>query len=209
MKIDFITLFPNQIETFLKEGVFRIAQQKGLVEYKVHNLRDWGLTKRRNVDDRPFSGGPGMVLMIEPIDNAIKELKKKGTKVIITSAKGKLLKQKMLEHFAKESNHYIIIAGHYEGIDQRVIDFLADYEISIGEYVLSGGELPSLIIADGITRLVNGVLGNDQSAIEESYTIGDLESPQYTRPADYKGMKVPEVLLSGDPKKINEWKARI
>jgi len=203
MKIDFITLFPNQIETFLKEGVFRIAQQKGLVEYKVHNLRDWGLTKRRNVDDRPFSGGPGMVLMIEPIDNAIKELKKKGTKVIITSAKGKLLKQKMLEHFAKESNHYIIIAGHYEGIDQIVIDFLADYEISIGEYVLSGGELPSLIIADGITRLVNGVLGNDQSAIEESYTIGDLESPQYTRPADYKGMKVPEVLLSGDPKKIN------
>lgn len=208
MKIDFITLFPNQIETFLKEGVFRIAQEKGLVSYKVHNLRDWGLTKRKNVDERPFSGGPGMILMIEPLDNAIKDLKKKNTKVIITSAKGQILKQKTLEKLASTAAHYIIISGHYEGIDERVIEYLADYEISIGEFVLSGGELPSLIIADGITRLIKGVLGNEESPVDESYSNENVEYPQYTRPADYKGMKVPEILLSGDHKKIAEWRKK-
>jgi len=212
VKIDFLTLFPKQIETFLQEGVFRIAQEKGLVEYKVHNLRDWGLTARKNVDERPFGGGPGMILRIEPIDKALSELKKKDTKVIVTSAKGKLLQQETLKELSSKSDHYIIIAGHYEGIDERVIENYADYEISIGKYVLSGGELPSLIIADGITRLIDGVLGNEDSAKDESYSVtegveaNETEYPQYTRPAEYKGMKVPDVLLQGNHAEIEKWR---
>lgn len=207
MKIDVLTIFPEQIKTFLTEGLFRIAFEKGLVEIKVHNLRDWTDDVHKSVDDTPFGGGAGMVMKIEPIFKALRELKKKETKVVITTPRGEKLTQQKLKSLSNNCDHYIILCGHYEGFDERIHEFLADYEISIGDFVLSGGELPALVIMDGLIRLIPGVLGNQESLAEESFEEG-LEYPQYTRPADFEGMKVPEILLSGHHENIKKWRKK-
>lgn len=207
VEFDIVTIFPDSVKTFLKEGVFRIAQEKELVKYRVFNLRNWTHDKHRSVDDRPYGGGPGMIMKIEPIDRAIQDLRKTGSKVIATTPRGIKLDQQVLKSFVKEEiSHYIILAGHYEGFDERIYESLVDYEISIGDYVVSGGELPALIFADGITRLVEGVLGNEESASNESFEEGLIEYPQYTRPEDYDGLRVPQVLLGGNHKEIAKWR---
>lgn len=205
MLIDIITVFPNQIDSFLKEGVFRIAREKGLVEVVTHDLRKWSKDKRKTVDDRPYGGGAGMILIVEPLYKAIKELKQRNSYIIFTSPSGEKLTQNKSESLSK-LEHIIIIAGHYEGIDQRIIDKFVNEEVSIGDYVLSGGELPALVISDSIIRLIPGVLGNTQSLLEESFNDGLLEYPQYSRPSNYEGMKVPQILLNGNHKEISDWK---
>jgi len=215
MKIDILTLFPEMFRGPFDESIIKRAQEKGLVAIKIHNLRGWAKDKHKTVDDRPFGGGPGMVLMIEPIDGALKELRRKDTKVVLLSPQGKVFDQKKAQSLAKEK-HLIFICGHYEGVDERVREHLVDEEISIGDYVLTGGELPTMVVVDTLVRLIPGVLEKPEAIKDESFSvIGDtqdarrlLEYPQYTRPANYKDWKVPEVLLSGDHKKIAEWRKK-
>ena len=207
IKFDLITIFPESLQAYLDTSILKRAQEKCLVEIKVHNLRDWSTNKHKTVDDTPYGGGPGMLFLIEPIFNAIKELKKENSKVLLTSPKGEKLTQKKLITFSEEQNsHYIILCGHYEGFDQRVQNHLVDYEFSIGDYVLSGGELPALVLVDGVTRLIPGVLGNEKSLESESFTNDVLDFPQYSKPAQFNGWDVPAVLLSGNHKKIKEWR---
>ena len=207
IKFDLITIFPDSLQVYLDSSILKIAQEKKLVEIKVHNLRDWSSNKHKSVDDTLYGGGPGMLFVIEPIFNALKELKKKNTKVFLTSPKGKKLEQNTLVELSQNIDaHYIVLCGHYEGFDQRVHDNLVDYEFSIGDYVLSGGELPALVLVDGITRLIPGVLGNEKSLDRESFTNDVLDFPQYTKPAEFKGWKVPEVLLSGNHREIEKWR---
>lgn len=209
MKFDILTIFPESIKEYINTSILKIAQEKGLVEINVHNLRGWAKDKHHTTDDTPFGGGPGMVMKVEPVFEAIKELKKEGSIVAITTPRGEKLKQGKLVEFSKNTNlHMIILCGRYEGFDQRIHDNLVDYEFSIGDYVLSGGELPALVLVDGITRLIPGVLGNNESLVEESFNDGNLDFPQYTKPAKFNGWNVPEVLLSGDHKKILEWRKR-
>lgn len=182
------------------------ATGTGIVDIKVHNLRDWSDDNYKSVDDKPFGGGAGMVMRVDVIDRALADLKKPGSKVILLDTKGKMYNQKAAEAL-KNEEHLIFIAPHFEGIDQRVHEHLADEVYSIGPYVLSGGELPVMVVVDSIVRLLPGALGNPESLSEESYSESfETEYPQYTRPAEYKGWKVPEVLLSGDHKKISEWR---
>ena len=207
MKIDILTIFPEMF-TPLTESIIRRAQDKGLVEIKVHNLRDWSTDKHHSVDASPYGGGPGMVMRVDVIDLAVTDLKKNSPKarVILLDTKGKIYNQQKAEEL-KDGEHLIFIAGHYEGIDQRVHEHIADEVISIGSYVLTGGELPVMVVVDSIVRLIPGVLGSEESLLEESYQEeGKVEYPQYTRPEEYKGWKVPEVLLSGHHKKIGEWR---
>lgn len=207
MKIDILTLFPEMFKGPFAESIIKRAQEKGLVKIKIHNLRKWTKDKHKNVDDRPFGGGVGMVLMVEPIAEALKELKKKETKTILLTPQGKVFNQKMAKKFSQEK-HLIFICGHYEGVDERIREHLVDEEISIGDYILTGGELPSMVVVDTIVRLVPGVLEKKQATKEESFSAKTLEYPQYTRPADFKGWKVPEVLLSGNHAKIKEWRQK-
>ncbi len=210
VQFDIITIFPNSVNSFLQEGIFRIAKEKGLVKARVFDLRRWSNDKHKSVDDRPYGGGPGMIMKIEPIDKAIKDLRKKDTKVIITTPRGEKLDQKKIKKFVNKSEvgHYIIIAGHYEGVDERVYESLVDYEISIGDYILSGGELPALVFVDAYTRLIPGVLGNEESDKEESFENGMLEYPHYTRPEVYDDMEVPDILLSGNHEEIKKWREK-
>jgi len=209
MKFDIITIFPEIIEEYINKGIVSIAREKGLVEINVHNLRDWTEDNHKTVDDTPCGGGPGMVLKVEPIYRAIQDLKKENTIVAITTPKGEKLVQSKLKDFSTKSDlHMIILCGRYEGFDQRIHDNLVDYEFSIGDYVLSGGELASLVLVDGITRLLPGVLGNEESLNEESFNDGEtLDYPQYTRPIEFNGWKVPDVLLSGNHEEIKKWRA--
>lgn len=205
MKIDILTIFPEQIECFTKHGIFRIAQENGN-QIKTHDIRDWSNDKHRRVDDRPFGGGAGMVLKIGPIYRALQDLKSDKSRIILTTPKGDKLTQKKACEYSNLA-HLIIIAGHYEGVDYRVQKYLVDEVISVGDYVLSGGELPALTISDAILRNVSGVLGNPESLEEETFEEGiEKEYPQYTRPENFKGWKVPPILLSGDHKKIDEWR---
>jgi tRNA (guanine37-N1)-methyltransferase len=208
MKFDIITIFPNIIQEYINTGILRIAQEKELVEIEVHDLRKWTEDKHRTVDDTPYGGGPGMVMKIEPIYKAVQELKEENSVVCITTPKGDKLTQSKLKELSEDKNtHYIIICGRYEGVDQRVHENLVDYEFSIGEYILSGGELPALVFVDGVTRLIPGVLGNEKSLESESFNNGDdLDFPQYTKPEDFNGLKVPDVLLSGNHKDIKDWR---
>ena len=207
IKFDLITIFPDSLQVYLDSSILKRAQEKKLVEIKVHNLRDWSSSKHKSIDDTPYGGGPGMLFMIEPIFNALGELKKENTKVFLTSPKGKKLEQSTLVELSQNIDaHYIVLCGHYEGFDQRVHDHLVDYEFSIGDYVLSGGELPALVLVDGITRLIPGVLGNELSLDSESFTNDVLDFPQYTKPSEFNGWSVPEVLLSGNHKEIQKWK---
>ncbi|OGC44746.1 tRNA (guanosine(37)-N1)-methyltransferase TrmD [candidate division WS6 bacterium RIFOXYB1_FULL_33_14] len=204
---DIITIFPEVITPYIESSIPKRAQEKGLVSIKVHNLRDWALDKHKSVDDTPYGGGPGMVMKVEPIYNCLKDLRKENSIVILTSPKGeKLVQSKLKELSQSKDAHYIILCGHYEGFDQRIHEHLVDYEFSIGEYVLSGGELPALVLVDGITRLIPGVLGNEQSLISETFNTDTPDFPQYTKPEEFNGWRVPDVLLGGHHKKIEEWR---
>jgi tRNA (guanine37-N1)-methyltransferase len=210
MKINFITIFPEYFDSILNSSILKRANEKNMVEYQPINLRDFALDKHHTTDDRPFGGGPGMVMMIEPIDLALKSLgQKKGSKdkkIILTSAKGKLFSQKTAQQWS-ELKELTIICGHYEGVDERVAKYLVDEEVRIGNYVLTGGEPAAAVMTDAVVRLLPGVLGNEESGLDESHNKEGLAGPeQYTRPATYKDWTVPEVLLSGDPKKISAYK---
>ena len=207
IKFDIVTIFPNIVEEYINTGILRIAKKKGLVEINVHDLRKWTDDRHKTVDDTPYGGGPGMIMKVGPIYRAIKELKKKNTIVTITTPKGEKLVQKKILSFSNTKDlHMIILCGRYEGFDQRIHDNLVNYEFSVGEYVLSGGELPALILVDSITRLLPGVLGNEQSLETESFTNDLYDFPQYTKPEEFNGWKVPEVLLSGNHKEIEKFR---
>jgi len=206
MKIDILTIFPEMFEKVFGTSIIGRATGTGVVEIKIHNLRDWSDDNYKSVDDRPFGGGAGMVMRVDVVDRALADLRKENSKVILLDTKGKMYNQKAAETL-KSEEHLILIAPHFEGIDHRVHDNLVDEVYSIGPYVLSGGELPVMVIVDSIVRLLPGALGNPQSLAEESYSEEfETEYPQYTRPAEYNGWKVPEILLSGDHKKIAEWR---
>jgi len=206
MHIDILTVMPEALDSPLHCSIVQRAQDKGLVEIAVHNLRDWSLNKHRKVDDYPFGGDAGMVMQIEPVDRCITELKSKRNydEVIFTSPDGEILDQPMANALSLCEN-LIILCGHYKGVDYRIREHLVTREISIGDYVLTGGELPAAIITDAVVRLLPGAIGDEQSALSDSFQDGLLEAPIYTRPADYKGWKVPEVLLSGHRARIEQW----
>lgn len=206
MRIDIITVLPEMIEGFVHESILARAEKKGLAEIHLHNLRDYTLDKWRRVDDYPFGGQAGMVMQIEPIDRAISALKAERDydEVIFVSPDGEQFNQHVANDLSMMRN-IIILAGHYKGVDQRVRDHLITREISVGDYVLTGGELPAAIIADAVVRLVPGVISDDQSALSDCFQDDMLAAPIYTRPREYKGWSVPEVLLSGNEAKIRQW----
>ena len=207
MRIDILTILPEMIEGMLNYSILKRAQEKGLAEIHLHNLRDYTTNKWRRVDDYPFGGEAGMVMQIEPIDRAISSLKDERTydEIIYTSPDGELLDQRMANDLSLLYN-IIILCGHYKGIDYRIREHLITKEISIGDYVLTGGELAAAVIADATIRLIPGVIGDEQSALSDSFQDSLLAPPVYTRPADYKGWKVPDVLLSGHERNIQEWR---
>jgi tRNA (guanine37-N1)-methyltransferase len=203
MKIDVLTLFPRMFENVLGESIIKRARQAGHVKININDLRQWTHDKRKTVDDKPFGGGAGMVMKPEPIFEAVDDLKGRGTRVVLLTPQGKQLDQRAARKLSRYK-HLILVCGHYEGFDERVRKRLATDEISIGDYVLTGGELPAMILIDTIVRLLPDVLGHKDSARFESFEDDLLEYPQYTRPAQYRGLKVPKVLLSGDHKAIEE-----
>lgn len=203
MKFDVLTLFPEMFDN-LKQSIIGRAQEKELIEINTTNIRDFSENKHKKVDDTPYGGGAGMVMIPDVVYRAYQSVKSENAKVIYMSPQGKKLDQKKVEDLSKES-HLIILCGHYEGIDQRVIDKIVDEEISIGDYVLTGGEIPAMVLIDSVSRYVKGVLKED-SIKEESFSNGLLEYPQYTRPEVFEGEKVPEVLLSGNHQNIDKWR---
>ncbi|MBE6306846.1 MAG: tRNA (guanosine(37)-N1)-methyltransferase TrmD [Bacteroidales bacterium] len=207
MRIDIITVLPELLDGPINNSILKRAQDKGLAEIVVHNLRDFTLDKHRRVDDYPFGGEAGMVMQIEPVDRAISFLKEQRhyDEVIFTSPDGDLFDQPMANSLSMLEN-IIILCGHYKGIDYRIREHLITREISIGNYVLTGGEMPAAIIADAIVRLIPGAIGDEQSALSDSFQDNLLAPPVYTRPAEYKGWRVPDVLISGHQRKIDEWK---
>ncbi len=206
MRIDIISVLPEMLEGFVHESILARAEKKGLAEIRLHNLRDYSLDKWRSVDDYPYGGSAGMVMQCEPIDRCISALKaeREYDEVIYTSPDGEQFNQGMANELSMKGN-LIILCGHYKGIDQRVRDHLITKEISVGDFVLTGGELPAATIADAIVRVIPGVLNDEQSALSDSFQDNLLAAPIYTRPADYKGWKVPEILLSGNEAKIRQW----
>ena len=226
LTFDIITIFPKIFDSYFKESLLGKAQKNGILKINVHNLRDFAVGRHRSVDDKPYGGGVGMVLKVEPVYKAITAIKKKNKKarVILFSAKGKKLTQEKIKKLSK-FDQIILICGRYEGVDERVIKYAADEEISIGDYVLAGGEVPAMVLIEGVSRYVKGVLGKEESLKEESFSFKDnksqttdhrqqitdnrnLEYPQYTRPEKFKNFKVPKVLLSGDHKKIRKWQEK-
>ena len=221
LKIDILTLFPEMFEGAFSKSILQRAQEKDLIKINIHNLRDWATDKHKTVDDRPYGGGPGMILRVDIIDRAISVLKSKivnpkfKIKVVLLDAGGQTFNQKIAKQFS-QLDQIVLICGHYEGVDHRVHEHLVDEIVSIGDYVLTGGEIPAMVIADTVTRLVPGVI-KEESLLEESFSTLNsqlstdkqgVEYPQYTRPEDYKGWKVPEVLLSGNHKEIDKWKKK-
>lgn len=207
MRIDLLTVVPEMLEPFFGCSILKRASQKGLAEFHIHNLRDYTENKHRKVDDYPFGGEAGMVMSIQPVDSCISKLKseREYDDIIFTAPDGDLLTQPMANELSMAEN-LIILCGHYKGVDQRVRDYLVTREISIGDYVLTGGELPAAVIADAVVRLIPGVIGDEQSALSDSFQDGLLSAPVYTRPAEYKGLRVPDILLSGHEAKIAEWR---
>lgn len=212
MRIDLITLFPAMASGFLSESMLAQAQKKGILQIHVHDLRQWSTDeKHKTVDDRPFGGGPGMLLKPEPIFEAINELRTPETHVVYLAPDGEMLTPMLAQGLAKTLNvkkHVIMLSGHYEGIDERVREKLVDQEISIGSYILTNGTLPACVVIDCMCRFVPGVLGNENSLTNETFSNNLLSFPQYTRPAEYQGMKVPEVLLGGNHAEIEAWRQR-
>jgi tRNA (guanine37-N1)-methyltransferase len=222
MKINIITLFPEICRAPLTESIMKRAQEKGIVELHIHNLRDWTTDKHHVVDDAPFGGGQGMVMKPEPIFAAVEDLSEEDqktpnaqrskienrkSKIILMSPAGRRLDQEMARQLSQES-HLIVVCGHYEGVDHRVIEHLVDLEISIGDYVLTNGAIAAVVLVDAIVRLLPGALGHERSAIDDSFSpeSHELEAPQYTRPAEFRGWKVPEILVSGNHAEIAKWR---
>ena len=215
MRIDILTLFPEVCRAPLHESMMKRAQKSGALDLRIRNLRDWTTDKHHVVDDAPFGGGQGMVMKAEPIFRAVEELRReegktpnvelKRPKVILMSPTGRRFDQEMAKELSGQA-HLIIICGHYEGVDHRVIEHLVDAEISIGDYVLTNGAIAAVVLVDAVVRLLPGVLGDEQSAANDSFSDGLLEGPQYTRPAEFRGWKVPEVLLSGNHAAIAAWR---
>lgn len=205
MKIQILSLFPEICRAALGESMMKRAQEKGFATLEALNIRDWAPGKHHVTDEAPYGGGPGMVMKIEPIYQALEAIRTPGAKVILMTPQGKKFTQSMAESFAKES-HLIVLCGHYEGVDQRVADYLVDEEISIGDYVLTNGAISAVVFVDAIVRLIPGVLGDDQSAVSESFSTGQLDYPHYTRPERFQGWSVPPILLSGNHGAIEKWR---
>jgi tRNA (guanine37-N1)-methyltransferase len=205
MKIDVLTLFPAMFAGPLDESVVKRAREARLLDLKIHNLRDWTHDRHKTVDDRPFGGGPGMLLKVEPLFEAVESLQRDQTRVILLSPSGRKFDQSIARELA-QSEDLLLVCGSYEGFDERVREALADDELSIGDYVLTNGALPAMVVIDAVARLLPGVLGDDESSHDESFSHGLLEYPQYTRPAEFRGMKVPDVLLSGNHAEIEKWR---
>ena len=205
MRIDIVTLFPAMVEPALATSMLGRARARGLVDIRVVNLRDYATGKHRVTDDYQFGGGGGMVLMPEPIAAAVESLRGADTRVILMDPRGRTFNQAVAADLARET-HLILVAGRYEGVDERVGELIADERLSIGDYVLTGGELPALVVTDAVTRLLPGVLGGSGAAERESFTAGLLEPPQYTRPEEFRGARVPGVLLSGDHARVARWR---
>ena len=205
MRIDILTLFPEVCRAPLNESMMKRAQENGALDLHIHNLRDWTTDKHHVVDDAPFGGGQGMVMKAEPIFKAVESLREENSFVVLMSPQGPRFTQPVAQEFSTRP-HLIIVCGHYEGIDHRVIEHLVDAEISIGDYVLTNGAIAAVVLVDAIVRLLPGVLGDEQSAADDSFSGGLLEGPQYTRPAEFRGWKVPEVLLSGNHAAIAAWR---
>jgi len=215
MKIDIVTIFPPLFTGFLSESMMRIAQEKHLIDIKVRDLRDWTVDRHRQVDDIPYGGGFGMVMKPDPFYKAVLDVGAPGSleqirqkaRIVLFTPRGRILKQDLVEEFAREE-HIIMLCGRYEGIDERVHKHVATDEISLGDFVLSGGEIPAMALTEAVTRLIPGVLGAEESLVEESFEEGLLEYPQYTRPPEFMGWSVPEVLLSGHHGEIAKWRRR-
>ena len=205
MRIDILTLFPEVCRAPLNESMMKRAQTSGALELRIHNLRDWTTDKHRMADDAPFGGGQGMVMKPEPVFAAVESLQSEASTVVLMTPQGKRFTQALASEFSQRP-HLIIICGHYEGIDHRVTEHLAETEISIGDYVLTNGAIAAVVVVDAVARLLPGVLGHDQSAADDSFSHGLLEAPQYTRPAEFRGWKVPEILLSGNHAEIAAWR---
>jgi len=205
VKIDVITLFPGMFSGPLDESIIKRARQGGKLDLGIHNLRDYTHDRHKTVDDRPFGGGPGMLLKPEPLFEAVEAIATVGARVILTSPSGRLFNQTIARELSG-LEHIVLVCGSYEGFDERVRQALAHDELSIGDYVLTNGALPAMVIIDAVTRLLPGVLGDDQSSVQESFSDGLLEGPHYTRPAEFRGMRVPEVLLSGHHAQIVRWR---
>jgi tRNA (guanine37-N1)-methyltransferase len=205
LKIDVLTIFPGMLEGFLGESMLKRAARSGAVEFRIVNLRDFTTDAHRTTDDRPYGGGPGMVMKPEPIFAAVESLQPKGARVILMTPQGRRFDQALARELAGES-HLIFICGHYEGVDERVRQALATDEISIGDYVLTNGAVAAAVVVDAVVRLRPGVLGGEGATEEESFSAGWLEYPQYTRPPEFRGLKVPEVLVSGDHGEIRRWR---
>ena len=206
MKIDVLTLFPAMFAGPLDESIIKRAREAGLLDLTIHQLRDYTHDRHKTVDDRPFGGGPGMLLKPEPIFEAVEKISRPATKVILMSPSGRLFTQAVARELAQETD-LLLVTGHYEGFDERIRELLADDELSIGDYVLTNGALPAMVVVDAVTRLLPGALGDAESANEESFSSGLLEYPQWTRPAEFRGMKVPDMLLSGNHAEIAKWRA--
>ena len=211
MRIDILTLFPAICEGPLGESILKRAREKGLLDIRVHNIRDWATSKHLNTDDAPYGGGQGMVMKCEPIFAAVEAIRAEadGTlaRVLYLSPSGRTLTHETAAGYAAEGTHLILLCGHYEGVDHRVIEHLVDEEVSIGDYVLTNGAIAAVVLVDAVARLIPGVLGDENSAAEDSFAHGLLEGPQYTRPVDFRGWRVPDVLLSGNHAQIAQWRA--
>ena len=205
MKIDVLTLFPAMFAGPLDESIIKRSRAEGLLDLAIHNLRDHTHDRHRTVDDKPFGGGPGMLLKPEPIFEAVEQIARDDTRVILLGPAGRTFRQAIARELARQE-HLLLICGSYEGFDERVREALADDELSVGDYVLTNGALPAMVVIDAVTRLLPGALGDDSSSHDESFSHGLLEYPQYTRPAEFRGMKVPEVLLSGNHAEIEKWR---
>ena len=207
MQIDVLTLFPAMFAGPLDESIVQRARDGGLLDLRIHNLRDWTHDRHKTVDDRPFGGGPGMVLKPEPLFEAVEALRGEGGRVILTSPSGRVFTQAVARELAQE-RQLLFLCGSYEGYDERIREHLADDDLSIGDFVLTNGALPAMVMIDAVVRLLPGALGDDQSAVDESFSAGLLEYPHYTRPAEFRGWPVPEVLLGGNHAEIERWRRR-
>jgi tRNA (guanine37-N1)-methyltransferase len=210
MRFDVLTLFPGMFPGYLGQSLLAKAIDRGLVEIRLHDIRDWARDKHHRVDDRPFGGGPGMVIKVEPVVECVEAVQQENEtpgRVVLLTPVGRRLTQTVVEELAEEKR-LILLCGRYEGFDQRVIDLLQPDEISVGDYVLNGGEVAAMVVIDAVVRLVPGVLGDEESSVDDSFSRGNrlLEYPQYTRPRDYRGLEVPEVLLSGDHEAVARWR---
>ncbi len=206
MRIDVLTLFPEMFAGPLDVSMVRRAREKGLLDLRIHNLRNWTRDRHKTVDDRPFGGGPGMVLKPEPLFEAVESLASEATRVVLMTPAGRKFEQGLARELSQQA-HLLFICASYEGVDERAVEALVDVEVSIGDYVLTNGGLPAMVVIDAVTRLIPGALGDDESALDESFSHGLLEYPHYTRPAEFRGMRAPEVLLSGHHAEIEKWRA--